>query len=168
MPWLKNFRVWVSELFNTSGSGIRDLSRDEQEPSLTISLPLPDHNQSARSSCRTNLTQLGHSDSYTGVSQSTSMCQLLTTSGQGKLSFLDRPAVTIFCEYNITYIKWQNGIFVSKRKAKYDFWFGRSCLQQYSLEEHNQSVRSSCRNKHACLGHSDLNKTDKTDCTDAF
>ena len=32
---------------------------------------------------------LGHSDSYTGVKQSTLMCQPLTTSGQGKLSFLD-------------------------------------------------------------------------------
>ena len=28
---------------------------------------LEDHIQSARSSCRTNLTRLGHSDSYTGV-----------------------------------------------------------------------------------------------------
>ena len=32
---------------------------------------------------------LGHSDSYTGVKQSTLICQPLTTSGQGKISFLD-------------------------------------------------------------------------------
>ena len=50
---------------------------------------LEEHNQSARSPCRTNLTRLGHSDSYAGVLQSTLMCQPLTTFGQGKLSFLD-------------------------------------------------------------------------------
>ena len=47
---------------------------------------LEDHIQSARSSCRTNLTRLGHSDSYARVPQSTLICQLLNTSGQEKLS----------------------------------------------------------------------------------
>ena len=45
---------------------------------------LEEHNQSARSPCRTNLTRLGHSDSYTGVKQSTLMRRPLTTSGQGR------------------------------------------------------------------------------------
>ena len=107
--------------------------------------------QSARSACRTKHSSLGHSDSYTGVLQPTFMRQLLTTCGQEKLS--SWPTVTNIYQNDIEMTK--DGQLVYKRNAKYEFWFWRSCLQQYSHEELNRSVRLSCRTNLTRLGHSD-------------
>ena len=108
---------------------------------------LEDRNQSARSTCRTKLICLGHTDSYAGVSQSTLTCLHLTTSGQEKYDFL-----THSNNIQVETLKLRkDGLFVYKGRAKQEFLIWAQLPSkvltrrlQIKVQDHPAELNNSC------------------------